>query len=430
MKRLSYQIYLTILLCLVVVVILAGVFWRRAADSGPTRHAFALVSELAHKSLPAASASPSDQAEALNALGEKLDLRLSLYADNGALIGHVGRKIPPPRADRKRSGFIWRRGGPTWAVVLPDGRALLVRHKRRHQHRHGFWHPGLRLVAVLGLIALIVAISAWPVVRGLTRRLEKLQTGVEKFGRGDLTTRVDIKGRDEIAQLAQSFNDSAERIEDLVHAHKHLLAGASHELRTPLSRLRLGIDRLKEKANPKDRAALEQDISELNTLIEELLLSSKLDALRDLEMHEDVDLLALAAEETSRFTGASATGTPLVIKGDRFLLQRLVRNLIDNGLKHGKAPVEVAVERQGDKAIFSVTDEGAGFDADQIEQAFKPFYRGRNRGRIGGSGLGLALVRQIATRHGGTATIAAGPDDKRLNCVIVSLPINGPHAKA
>ena len=423
MKRLSHQIYLTILLCLVVVVILAGVFWRRASDYGPARQAFALVGELAQDSLPPASAPPSKQAAALKELGEKLDLRLSLYSRNGELLGQTGRQIPAPDPGQKRSGFIWRRGGPTWAVVLPDGRALMVRYAHRHLHRKRFLHPALRLIAVLGLIALIVSIIAWPVVRGLTRRLEKLQTGVEKFGAGELSTRVEVKGRDEIAQLAKSFNASAERIEDLMRSQKMLLANSSHELRTPLSRIRLGIERLKESADPERRAALEQDISELDSLIEEILLLSKLDALDNLELREDVDLLALAAEEASRFNGASATGTPLVIKGDARLLRRLVRNLIDNAIKHGKAPVEVTVKRKSGTAVLSVTDNGPGFEADEVKQAFEPFQRGPNRGRIGGSGLGLALVQQIAKRHGGSVRITKGNDNGRLNQVVVILPI-------
>ena len=95
-----------------------------------------------------------------------------------------------------------------------------------------------------------VAICAYPLVRRLAGRLERLQAGVEQLGAGDLAARVKIEGKDEVARLAESFNRAAERIEELVGSHKLLLANASHELRTPLSRIRLGVEFLKESRRP------------------------------------------------------------------------------------------------------------------------------------------------------------------------------------
>ncbi len=92
---------------------------------------------------------------------------------------------------------------------------------------------------------------AFPVVRGLTRRLERLQDGVETLGAGNLAARVKVEGCDEVARLAQSFNRSAARIEELVNAHRLLLAHASHEIRTPLSRIRLGIELLSQQPGPE-----------------------------------------------------------------------------------------------------------------------------------------------------------------------------------
>src|SRR5205807_5339212 len=125
-----------------------------------------------------------------------------------------------------------------WSVRLPDGRWLVGRIPTRHRH------PALALVGFLGAIALAVGLGAFPVVRRLTRRLERLQAGVESLGAGDLSARVKVEGRDEVAHLAASFNGAAARIENLVGAHKMLLANASHELRTPLARIRLGIELL------------------------------------------------------------------------------------------------------------------------------------------------------------------------------------------
>ena len=191
------------------------------------------------------------------------------------------------------------------------------------------------------MIALVVAICAYPIVRRLTRRLERLQAGVESLGAGELSARGEVEGRDEVARLAESFNSSAARIEELVSAHKMLLANTSHELRTPLSRIRLGIEFLKGGADPARKAALEKDIAELDGLIEQILLFSRLEATKGVETTEDIDLLALAAEEAARYEHCSVTGIPVVATGNRALLRRMVRNLLDNAERHGAPPIRV-----------------------------------------------------------------------------------------
>src|SRR5262249_59344387 len=130
--------------------------------------------------------------------------------------------------------------------------------------------------------------------------VERLHAGVEALGAGKLSARVKIEGKDEIARLAESFNRSAARIEELVNAHKMLLANTSHELRTPLSRIRLGIELMKEAPNAKLGAALQKDIAELDGLIEQILLSSRIEAVHEIAAPEDVDLLGVAAEEAGR----------------------------------------------------------------------------------------------------------------------------------
>src|SRR5262249_3231810 len=152
-------------------------------------------------------------------------------------------------------------------IHLADGRWLVARVSRGH--RHG----GVGVFFVFPLIALAVGVGAYPVVRRLTGRLERLQTGVESLGAGDLSARVKVEGHDEIGRLAGSFNRAADRIEELVGAHKSLLANASHELRTPLTRIRMAVELMKESADPKRKRDLEHDIAELDALIDEILLA-------------------------------------------------------------------------------------------------------------------------------------------------------------
>lgn len=263
-------------------------------------------------------------------------------------------------------------------------------------------------VELLVPFGIVMAVFCYPVVRYLTRRLERLQLSVESLGSGDLTARVNVEGCDEVARLAQSFNSAAAQIETLVGAHKLLLANVSHELRTPLSRLRLTAELLKEVANPKRKADLEKDVTEIDALIEQILLSSRLDAVRELDVREEVDLLALAAEEGARCGESDITGEPVVVRGDPTLLRRMIRNLIENAQQHGSPPVEIRVCRQGERAALTVSDGGPGIPPSEQERVFAPFYRPRGT-RSQGSGLGLALVRQIARQHGGGA-VAAGSE--------------------
>jgi len=261
----------------------------------------------------------------------------------------------------------------------------------------------LSLFGILMLVGLAVGMAAFPVAKRLTRRLEGLQHSVEALGEGDLATRVPVKGDDEVARLARSFNRAAERIEALVAAQKSLLANASHELRSPLARIRMAAELQNGNVDPESRRELARNIAELDQLIDEILLASRLDAAKTAAEHfESVDLTALAAEECARGEVEFDTDGLVGVRGDARLLRRLVRNLIENARRYGGAqPVEVTLRREADGAVLEVADRGAGVAAEERERIFEPFYRARGASeQQGGVGLGLALVRQIAARHG------------------------------
>jgi signal transduction histidine kinase len=266
-------------------------------------------------------------------------------------------------------------------------------------------------------MAITIAVFSYPVVRGLTRRIERLQAGVETLGAGNLATRVAIEGRDEVAQLAASFNRAASRIEELIGAHRLLLANASHELRTPLSRIRLGVELFEAKPDAKIKADIARDIAELDSLIEEILLASRLDVAAAPPAAEEVDLLALLAEECAHYDGCTLDGELIVMRGDARLLRRLVRNLLDNAQRHGRPPIRVELRRDGPRPRLSVADAGEGIPPSERERVFLPFHR--LRGDRKGAGLGLALVRQIARLHGGDARVMPRPDAP--NCIVVEL---------
>jgi len=412
MKRLYQKIYLTIIASLLLVVLVAGAVWRMGADRMPAAQAFEMAGELAAAALPAPDAAPPVQQPAVARLAQKLKVDLALFDSSLREIAASGRPLPPPAATSESGGWLHGPGGPAWSFRLPDNRWMVARAQLRHRN------PLIGLVLFLGGIALAVAIGAYPVVRGLTRRLERLQAGVETLGAGNVAARVKVEGRDEVARLAASFNRAAGRIEELLGAHRLLLANASHELRTPLSRLRLGLELYEQKRDHGLKAELARDIAELDHLIDEILLTSRLDAAPALQI-EPVDLLGLVAEECAHYDECALHGEPVAIRADPRLLRRLVRNLLENARHHGAPPVTVTVAREGAHAVIEVADGGAGIPESERDHVFAPFHR--LGGETKGAGLGLALVRQIARLHGGEAAVAPRP--QQPSCFRVILPV-------
>ena len=356
--------------------------------------------------------------------------------------------------------------GPEFQIAMRDGSTLYIQLPRPIRPL-GTGEPGaLRLpfsfAWLLGLVGVAVAVGTYPIVRRLTKRLETVQQGVERWGAGDLSTRLSGQGSDEVAFLATRFNHAAQRIEtllttqntllesqkSLLASQKSLLANASHELRSPLTRIRMGLELmqspLKNSADSPDtwpalKDEISRNIAELDQLIEEILLASRLDAHEaDLGAVESVDLIGLAAEECARVqadldaqllppagdnaTGDTTTATELAVQGVSKLLRRALRNLLENARRHAAGDITVSLRRTGDWAVIKVCDHGPGVPPDLRERIFEPFYRlpGASE-RDGGVGLGLALVKSIAVRHGGS--VACEPHAAGGACFVIRLPL-------
>lgn len=415
MRKLYIRIYLAVLASLAVFALACGLLWRAFGEGGPWSQAYEVAVTLAQNALPPIGAPKAEQQAALEKLAGNLRADIALFAPDRSLLAAVGEALPAPEAG-ERGGWTHRGGGPAFSVRLPDGRRLEARTQRGHRH------TPFGLFLVLALLALAVGVGAYPVVRRLTSRLERLQAGVESLGAGELSARVKVEGRDEVARLAESFNRAAGRIEELIGAHKTLLANASHELRTPLARIRMAVELMKGNADPKRKADLERDIAELDALIDEILLASRLDAVKELNTDEEVDLLALAAEECARYDDTQLDGDPATVRGDPRLLRRMIRNLLENAKRHGAPPIQVRLSGTEGSTELTVCDHGPGVPEAARERVFNPFYRHTGAKEITGAGLGLALVRQIARRHGGEARCA--PQSGQGSCFIVVLPVH------
>jgi signal transduction histidine kinase len=401
MRRLSTQIHLTIVAVLLLFALLVG----SAVSLGPgARHERILTAGLAQTAaelLPAPDRPQPELEAALERLASRFGVDVTAYSARGEVLASVGRVQRLSDRKGRDSGWIEARGHRlSVGLRLPDGRVLVA--GRPNADRGHL----VLLLGTITLLALAVGFGAWPLVRRLTRRLERLRTRVEELGKGDLAARAPVEGRDEVADLARSFNRAAERIQELVAAQRRQLAFASHELRSPLARLRVALEMLGGDERVREGAA--RDIAELDALIGELLEASRLQATGAGERAESVDLLGLVAEEAAR-SGAEASGEPVLVTGDARLLRRLVKNLLDNASRHaGGAEVEAHVARLGAGARLRVADRGPGVAEAERERIFEPFYRPPGTAETGsGYGLGLALVRQIARAHGGEARCLA-----------------------
>ncbi|WP_353233436.1 ATP-binding protein [Diaphorobacter ruginosibacter] len=326
----------------------------------------------------------------------------------------------PPRPDGAREGV--REGGRE----RRDGRG------RDPARDVAFWlRPPFGFVWVLAAVGIAVTIGVFPIIRRLLQRLENLQRSVKRFGEGDLKVRVRAQGHDEVADLARQFNAAASRIETLVQSHKSLLANASHELRSPLTRIRMGMELMQDGTpSPASRAEILRNITELDQLVDEILLASRLDAgAADVGTMEPVDLLGLAAEECARVDAdlnAHTEGlqaTDLDVEGIAKLLRRAVRNLLENARRYSQGEITLELSREGGEVVIRVCDHGPGVAPDQRERIFEPFYRlpGASE-RSGGVGLGLALVRSIAQRHHGSVRCEDRPDHQSGACFVLRLP--------
>ena len=261
-----------------------------------------------------------------------------------------------------------------------------------------------------------------------------------------MSARVSTQGNDEVAYLGSRFNHAAERIETLMNSHKSLLANASHELRSPLARIRMGLELMGADAASPQRIEISRSINELDQLIDEILLASRLDARQtDAEPFERLDLTGLAAEECARLNvelnaelgtrseqphdpelDMATNGHSVSLHGSPRLLRRLIRNLLENARRYSCGDVNLELAETNTRgeamAVIKVHDRGPGVPEPQRERIFEPFYRlpGASE-REGGVGLGLALVKSIALRHGGTVRCEARPGGGAS--FVVELPI-------
>ncbi|MET7328885.1 ATP-binding protein [Nonomuraea sp. NPDC005650] len=267
------------------------------------------------------------------------------------------------------------------------------------------------------LIMLSVAGIAWAVVGAALRPVERVRAELAEITGQDLSRRVPVPDTgDEITQLATTTNHTLDRLERTVETQRRFVADASHELRSPISALRAQLEVASAYPDDTDWPATgEQALAAADRLagiIDELLMLARLDAGAAGERRV-VDLVRVAADQIDRREGSRVPIIPDLcasapVHGSPMQLDRLLTNLLDNATRHAATRIDLKVAVEGDKVIVTVTDDGEGVPPPDRERIFERFTRlasARAKDK-GGSGLGLALSRDIATAHGGTLTLA------------------------
>ena len=290
-----------------------------------------------------------------------------------------------------------------------DGTWLLAR-STADGHRIVFgvgsvtWQRRPRYIGWATLTALLLLTAgAYLYVRRLFRPLDDIRAGALRFGQGDFTAPIPQRRADELGDLAAQVNTMAADLRRMLDAKRGLLLAISHELRSPLTRARLNAELV---AEGPERDALLRDLAQMRDLVIDLLESERLAGGHAALLREDTDINTLAAEAAAALNVELqlAPGLPLLAL-DRTRMKLLLRNLLDNALRHGAAeprPV-LSTVLAGDELLLSVRDFGPGVPEAALDQLAGAFYRpdaARSRD-AGGVGLGLYLCRLVAQAHGG-----------------------------
>lgn len=263
----------------------------------------------------------------------------------------------------------------------------------------------------IALVLAAGAVASALVLLPLGRRLRTLEATARRLSSGELDARAPESGA--TGELARALNTMAERTGRLIASHEELLQAVSHELRTPAARVRFALELLGAAKDDATRerhlAAIDRDLGELDALVSELLSFSRLGAAPRVErapIPVAAAVAAFASEKTHVLGGADA-----LLAVDPRELQRAVGNLVANAERAARARVEIAWRTVGDALELSVDDDGPGIPAADRERVFAPFVVGdTSRGKTNaGVGLGLAIVRRIVERHGGTVHVEPSP---------------------
>ncbi|MFN3562568.1 MAG: ATP-binding protein [Chloroherpetonaceae bacterium] len=354
--------------------------------------------------------------------------------------------------------FIWTSPTPVeWDIVepaplpLPDSkprtRALRQRDRRavvivRDETVFSFKLKDLpppqsffsteRAVLWLLLFLSLIGIGLFFLLRHMFSPIQTLIAGTKRISAGDFSTAIEVNRRDELGELAHSFNAMSTRIGNMLKRERELLLDVSHELRSPLTRMKVALELIPDS---DAKTQLQNDIDELNAMLTELLESERLQSSNGSLKHSHFDLAELAEEVRSEFREehhriAIDTEQPISLYADKERIRLLLRNLLSNALKYSQSLVRVHFSQTPLHITLRVLDKGKGIAKEDLKKIFEPFYR-TDSARVrmngaGGFGLGLYLCKKIVEAHGGSITAQSEAGE---TCFEVQLPKRNPNVK-
>jgi signal transduction histidine kinase len=287
--------------------------------------------------------------------------------------------------------------------------------------RSGTLHH-LLLYSLLSLagVTLLAAVAGWFVAGRILRPIQQLTTAARAASGQHLSHRLALTGpRDELRELADTFDSMLARLEASFTSQRQFIANASHELRTPLTLMRTSIDVVLGKPNPTPEelvsmsADVRQAVDQAERLIDALLTLARNEQARAVSDPLDLATIAEDALDTRQADGITTLSTlnQAPVTGDGILLERLISNLLDNAEQYNYpgGTVSIATASDNGSSVLRVVNTGTVVPAEQVERLFLPFTRLDDRTRHDGFGLGLALVRSITAIHGGTVNAVAVP---------------------
>lgn len=293
---------------------------------------------------------------------------------------------------------------------------------------------GIRVGAlVLGSVFVLASVTAWLAAGDVLRPLRLTTETARAITESDLSRRIPAQGDDEIADLAHTFNDMLDRLEEAFDTQQRFVDDAGHELRTPITVIRGQLELLGD--DPQERestvALVTGELDRMSRIVEDLLILARAEQ-RDFIEASPIDLgdfLEEMATKASTFTASPVTvgrSDPAVFQGDRQRLAQVVMNLVRNSSEHGTPDVAIVLSGYvvGSTVRIEVADNGPGIDPEIQARLFERFYRGKaGRRRTEGAGLGLSIVRAITEGHGGRVELETGDGGSTFTLVLPTMPI-------
>jgi len=361
-----------------------------------------------------------------------LEHRKHRYNIDVQVLNDSGEAVVPGTFPRRAAAFEARRNNDDrrlpWRRLTEEytsaqsGDTYLLIYRIPHPELDA-WHRDSLMwpLSALGIALVVLTLFSLLVTLSITRPLSRLRSAVHDLGQTSYQQNSLARlanRRDEFGVLANDFNRMGSRLQSLIGSQRQLLRDVSHELRSPLARLRIALA-LAERAEPEQRQALwprlTRECDRLEALISEILVLARVDAEQTRAEPVDVDAIVQAVHKDARLSAPEQQiqlhqETGLTLQGWPTLIERALDNLLRNALRFNPAgqPIEITAVRDNEKITLSVRDHGPGVAEEHLAQLGEPFFRAPGQSAAG-HGLGLAIARKAAERHGGSLSLGNHP---------------------